>query len=101
MEADRVGMLYMAKAGYNPEAAPRVWDRLAGASDNQVERALSIFSTHPRDYKRSQALRKHLPEALALYAAAPVKRDGSRALPGDLPPLPAIKRPITKKVAGD
>ena len=91
LEADRIGMMYMAKAGYNPEAAPRVWERLAGASDNQVEKVLSIFSTHPRDYKRTTELRKHLPEAKALYEAAPVKRDGSKKL-SSLPPSSAGKK---------
>ena len=91
LEADRIGMMYMAKAGYNPEAAPRVWERLAGASDNQVEKVLSIFSTHPRDYKRTTELRKHLPEAKALYEAAPVKRDGSKKL-SSLPPSSAQKK---------
>ena len=86
LEADRVGMMYMAKAGYNPEAAPRVWERLSGASDDQVNKALSIFSTHPRDYLRTQELRKHLPEARAAYAAAPVKRNGTLSLT-ELPPL--------------
>ena len=95
LEADRVGMMYMAKAGYNPEAAPRVWERLAGGSDDQVEKVLSIFSTHPRDFKRVQELRKHLAEAQALYAAAPVKRNGSKKL-ADLPP-PQNKKPAAKK----
>lgn len=86
LEADRVGMMYMAQAGYNPEAAPRVWARLAGASDNQVERALSIFSTHPRDWLRVEELKKHLPEARAAYAEAPIKRNGTLSL-SKLPPL--------------
>ena len=85
LEADRVGMMYMASAGYDPAAAPRVWERLAGAGDDQVEKVLSIFSTHPRDFKRVKELRKHLPEAQALYEAAPVKHDGSMPLT-DLPP---------------
>ena len=96
LEADRVGMTYMAQAGYDPEAAPRVWERLAGASDDQVEKVLSIFSTHPRDYKRAQELRKHLPAARALYEAAPVKRDGSRKL-SDLPASTAPKKKPPKK----
>ena len=95
LEADRVGMTYMAKAGYDPAAAPRVWERLAGASDSQVNKALSIFSTHPRDYLRAQELRKHLPAARALYEAAPVRRDGSKKL-ADLPPL-QNKKPAAKK----
>ena len=85
LEADRIGMFYMAQAGYDPAAAPRVWERLAQARDSQVAKALSIFSTHPRDALRSQELRKHLPQARSYYAAAPVKRAGHRRL-ADLPP---------------
>jgi len=98
-EADLVGMTYMAKAGYDPAAALRVWDRLAGASDNQIEKVLSIFSTHPRDFKRSERLRAHLAEAQALYEAAPVKRDGSKKL-SNLPPLQNKKKTSKKKDAG-
>ncbi len=96
LEADRVGMMYMARAGYDPSAAPRVWERLAGASDNQVEKVLSIFSTHPRDYLRTQELRKHLPEAKALYEAAPVKHNGSKKL-SDLPPSGTEKKKPNRK----
>lgn len=95
LEADRVGMMYMAKAGYDPAAAPRVWERLAGASDAQIKKALSIFSTHPRDYLRTQELRKHLPEARALYEAAPVKRNGAKKI-SDLPPSTTPKKPAKK-----
>ena len=97
LEADRVGMLYMAKAGYDPAAAPRVWERLAGASDNQLEKVLSIFSTHPRDFKRTKELRKHLAEAQALYQAASVKRKGSQKLADLLPPLQKKSRKAAKK----
>jgi predicted Zn-dependent protease len=78
LEADRVGMMYMAQAGYDPAAAPQL-QRIA-ASDRQTAMPLSIFSTHPRDDLRAQELKKHLPEALALYEAAPVKRNGTRPL---------------------
>ena len=96
LEADRVGMMYMAKAGYDPAAAIRVWERLAGATDSQIERALSIFSTHPRDFKRTKELRKHLAEAQALYEAAPVRRDGSMKI-SDLPASGSSKTKTGKK----
>ena len=100
LEADRVGMTYMAQAGYDPAAAPRVWERLAGASDSQLEKTLSIFSTHPRDFKRAERLRAHLAEAQALYEAAPVKRNGSRKL-ADLPPLQNQKSAAPKSKKPD
>lgn len=99
LEADRVGMMYMAKAGYDPAAAPRVWERLAGGSDAQFKKALSIFSTHPRDHLRAAELRKHLPEALVFYEAAPVKRNGSRKL-SDLPPSLTPKKAAKKTDSG-
>ena len=99
LEADRVGMMYMAQAGYDPAAAPRVWERLAGASDDQVEMVLSIFSTHPRDYLRTRELRKHLPEAMSLYEAAPIKRNGSKKL-SNLPPSGTEKKKAKKKSSG-
>ncbi|MGA1529212.1 MAG: M48 family metallopeptidase [Kiritimatiellia bacterium] len=80
LEADRVGMMYMAQAGYDPRAAVRIWERLSDVGPGFVDQALSIFSTHPLDYRRAAELRIHLPEALALYEAAPVKRDGARQL---------------------
>ena len=89
-------MMYMAQAGYAPTAAPRVWERLAGASDSQVEKVLSIFSTHPRDFKRAERLRAHLAEAQALYEAAPVQRNGSKKL-ADLPPLQNQKPAVPAK----
>jgi predicted Zn-dependent protease len=99
LEADRVGMMYMARAGFDPEAAPRVWERLANGSDSQFKKTLSIFSTHPRDKLRADELRKHLPEARALFEAAPVKRDGNRKLADILPPPPP-KIPAKQKNSG-
>ena len=87
LEADRIGMMYMAKAGYDPAAAPRVWERLSGNHDDQVEKVLSIFSTHPRDYKRVKELRKSLPEAQAIYAAVPHNKDGAKKISDLVPPL--------------
>ena len=104
-EADIVGMMYMAKAGYNPEAAPRVWERLCKDQDDQAEKVLSIFSTHPRDYKRSERLRAHLAEAQALYTAAPVKHNGSKKISDILQSSPAKKtqdkKPGKKKSVRD
>ncbi len=65
LEADRVGMMYMARAGYNPEAAVRIWKRVDEHEGSAP--MLSIFSTHPSDGKRYQELMKVLPEAQVLY----------------------------------
>jgi predicted Zn-dependent protease len=72
-EADAVGLMYMAKAGYDPRAALRIWER-AAQRRNGNDPAASIFSTHPPDATRLQNLRTHLPAALAAYEASPYRR---------------------------
>lgn len=65
LEADRVGLMYMARAGYNPEAAIRIWKRV-DEHEGSIP-LLSIFSTHPAHEKRYLELQQHLPEAQAIY----------------------------------
>lgn len=71
LEADKIGILLMAGAGYDPVEAPRFWERFAGLKDSKGP--LELLSTHPSDARRSEALRGMLPEALELYRAAPEK----------------------------
>jgi predicted Zn-dependent protease len=72
-EADSVGLMYMAKAGYDPRAALRIWER-AAQKQAGADPASSIFSTHPPDTVRLQNLRAQLPAALAAYEASPYRR---------------------------
>ena len=71
-EADFVGLMYMAKAGYDPRAALRIWERSAQRRTG-ADPASSIFSTHPADSVRLQNLRVQLPAALAAYEASPYR----------------------------
>ena len=64
-EADRIGIMYMAKAGYDPRAAPRIWQRAA-----KKGKGTSIFSTHPSEADRYDKLMNLLPEAMEHYKAA-------------------------------
>lgn len=68
IEADSVGLTYMAKAGYDPRAALRIWERSAQRRAG-TDPASSIFSTHPSDSARLQNLRAQLPAAAATYEA--------------------------------
>lgn len=72
-EADRIGMMYMARAGYDPRAAVRIWER-AEQRRTGNDPASSIFSTHPPGMQRVQNLRAHLPSALAAYEASAYRR---------------------------
>lgn len=71
-EADKIGMMLMAQAGYNPNAAIEFWNRFVGDSTESVLDGL--MSTHPRDADRIEAMKANLPEAEKAYAAAKTKR---------------------------
>jgi predicted Zn-dependent protease len=59
-EADRIGMILMARACYDPRVAPRIWERMAAAPQGLPE----ILSTHPAHESRMADLASHLEEAL-------------------------------------
>lgn len=63
-EADYMGLRYMAKAGYDPEEAVGLWERMAKLGGSVPE----IISTHPDPAKRAEALRLDMPEAKDLWA---------------------------------
>ena len=71
LEADHIGIMLMAKAGYDPAEAPKFWERFAGEKEGATP--MEFLSTHPSDARRSAALRDLLPEAMELYQAAPEK----------------------------
>lgn len=66
-EADEVGLFLMAKAGYNPEAAPGLWDKMAQKSGKSAGVLEALSSTHPNDADRKANLQRLLPDAIALY----------------------------------
>lgn len=70
-EADRIGLFYMAKAGYNPQAAVTLWERAAKADKNDKT---SVFASHPSSGARAVALKKLLPEAMKVYQEAKRKK---------------------------
>ncbi|MFK7821226.1 MAG: M48 family metallopeptidase [Planctomycetaceae bacterium] len=69
-EADHIGLIYMAKAGYDPREAPLFWERFGHASEGQPA---EFLSTHPSHGRRSSELEELLPEALRHYETAPQK----------------------------
>jgi predicted Zn-dependent protease len=69
--ADHQGQIYMARAGYDPAEAPRLWDRMNAASGGKAPP--EFMSTHPSDANRKAMLNEWLPNAEAEYAKAPKK----------------------------
>ncbi len=60
-EADRMGLIFMAMAGYNPEAAVPFWSRMADASGGGAPP--EFLSTHPAHGTRIKKLKEVIPEA--------------------------------------
>jgi predicted Zn-dependent protease len=77
-EADYIGLLLAAQAGYDPREAVHLWERMAQATKGQPPQFLS---THPGHDTRIRQLEGWMPEALSYYHPQP----GMQA--ADLPPV--------------
>lgn len=71
-EADHMGIILMAQAGYDPREAPLFWERFGEAQANG-QQPIEFLSTHPADARRAADLRAILPQALTAYEVAPVQ----------------------------
>lgn len=67
-EADEIGLILMAKAGYNPQAAVEFWKRMQEQSKGQSPPQL--LSTHPSDEARVKKIEAELPKAMDFYKQA-------------------------------
>ncbi len=67
-EADHLGLIYMAKAGYDPHAARDLWIRMAEAAKGR-SRPPEFLSTHPSEATRVRQIEGWLPEATRHYQA--------------------------------
>jgi metalloendopeptidase OMA1, mitochondrial len=65
-EADHIGIILMAKAGYDPHAARDLWVRMAEASKGS-SRPPEFLSTHPSEETRIRQIEAWLPEAMKYY----------------------------------
>ena len=70
-EADEIGLIYMARAGYNPQEAVRFWQRFAQAQRGAGGGTPWFLRTHPVDEKRIADLQANMPKAMAEYRQAP------------------------------
>jgi len=69
-EADRMGLMYMAKAGYDPRAAITVWQRMDELRSGGLRPPPSWMSTHPSNSDRMSRFREAMPIALEFYGKA-------------------------------
>ena len=63
-EADRLGLIFMAMAGYNPSSALEFWERMSASGGSKPP---EFLSTHPSDASRIAEMKKNLPEAMRYY----------------------------------
>ena len=64
-EADKVGLMTMARAGYDPRGAVKFWERMEESSNRQAPPEFA--STHPAHGTRIEQLKALMPEALVIY----------------------------------
>ncbi len=69
-DADKGGLVLMAKAGYNPQAAVTVWEKMnqysGGAGNSTLE---GMISTHPTNNNRIDNIKRELPNVMPIYQA--------------------------------
>lgn len=64
-EADRIGLIFMAMAGYDPHEAPKFWERMSAKSGGAEPP--EWLSTHPSHGSRIKDLNDAIPEAMKYY----------------------------------
>lgn len=89
-EADHMGLIFAAMAGYDPQEAITFWQRMSQGSQNSSD----FLSDHPSDAKRIAALQQEMPEALKYYNASPYRQASSSTST-----TPAKKTTTRKKTA--
>ncbi len=85
-EADRIGLFYMARAGYNPQAAVDLWYRACKQKGDR----LSVYASHPSSCQRAKNLETLLPQATDLYRQ--VKRGKKLPAPPEVPQFPKSQK---------
>lgn len=65
LEADKIGIIYAARAGFNPQAAVEFWMKMNIIKGEA--QGSTFFSTHPSDLQRIDRLERLMPEVMPIY----------------------------------
>jgi predicted Zn-dependent protease len=63
-EADKLGLIFMAMAGYDPNSAVEFWERMSSMGGQKPP---EFLSTHPSDASRIQKIKDVMPEVMTYY----------------------------------
>ena len=88
IEADQIGLLYMARAGYDPRESTAFWERMAVSGGGQPP---EFLSTHPSHGTRIQRLQQFMPKAVEEFEKSGGQAGQSRAFPSRAPAQPRQK----------
>lgn len=83
-EADELGMIFMAMAGYDPRAAEGFWLRMSQAGGNSA--GPEFMSTHPSDQNRIKRIQEIMPEALKYYQGAGIQNKTEQKIKTNVKP---------------
>jgi len=64
LEADRLGLIFMAMAGYDPRTAVTFWEKMSSSGGGKPP---EFLSTHPSDETRIAKIKEVIPEAMKYY----------------------------------
>ncbi len=96
-EADHMGLMLMAKAGYDPAEAPRFWLRFGAMGQGPTPP--EFLSTHPSDDRRAEDLAALLPEADQLYATVATKYEQGEIIQFAELNGPTLNHPMQSRLA--
>ena len=82
-EADELGIIFMAMAGYDPRVAVDFWTRMSQAGGSSVA---EFMSTHPSDQNRIAKIQEHMPAALKYYQGAGVQNKTDKKIKTSVKP---------------
>ena len=76
-EADHLGLIFAAMAGYDPQVAVSFWQRMSAHTGNSQQS--DIYSDHPSDATRIKQIQGWMPEALKYYKGTSVSSKSSKS----------------------
>ncbi len=92
-EADEIGLIYMARAGYDPEQAIGFWQRFSDYNKKKGSKVPWFLRTHPLDEQRIESLKRLMPKAKLQYRPRSEKETDSLK-PKREPRKPAVKKTV-------